>query len=190
MGRFSYSCLVPRRSENEGKCNASSDDVTRFIHVAEAGSSESFAKALSTEHEALVERIRELRLRADRLRGLAEQAERQASEEENYLRELEGLLGIAPQLRLESLNLRLRGQRLQEVAVEILSDKFGAGKPIHYREWYDLLRAAGHEVGGKDPLANFLAHVARAPEVESVSPRSGLYRLRVLRGEPARAKAA
>jgi hypothetical protein len=134
--------------------------------------------ALKEEHEALVRRIVDLRDRADRLRGMAEQAERTAEQEECYLREIEGLLGIAPQLQLESLNQRLRGQRLQDVAVEILSRDRDQGASIHYREWYELLRAAGYQVAGKDPVANFLAHVTRAPGVERVAPRTGLYRLR------------
>jgi hypothetical protein len=158
--------------------------------MSDPKSSESFAEALKVEYEALVSRIAETRERADRLRALTEQAERVASEEERYLRDLEGLLGIAPQLRIETLNLRLRGQRLLEVALKILTRERGAGVTIHYKEWYELLRAAGHEVSGKDPVGNFLAHIARAPEVERVSPRSGLYRLRAVSEDPDHANAA
>lgn len=140
------------------------------------GPSDSFAFALREEHAALVSRLTESRIRADRLRGLTERAERLVEEEERYLRELEGLLGIAPQLRIESLNTRLRGQRLLEVAIQVLHAR-ESDQPIHYREWYELLRAAGHEIAGKDPLGNFLAHIARAPQVERVAPRSGIYRL-------------
>lgn len=92
--------------------------------------------------------------------------------------EIEGLLGISPQLRIEDLNRRLRGQRLQEVAVEILNREVGPDRPVHYREWYDLVRAAGYGVAGKDPLATFLAQVSRAPTVESAGRRSGRYLLR------------
>jgi hypothetical protein len=158
--------------------------------VGDAVSSEAFAEALRNEYEALLALVTDARARADRLRALAEQAERLAGEQEGYLGELEGLLGIAPQLRIESLNLRLRGQRLQDVAVEILSRERGPGVVIHYKDWYELLRAAGHEVGGKDPVANFLAHIARAPGVERVSPRSGLYRLGGAREEADELRAA
>jgi hypothetical protein len=48
---------------------------------------------------------------------------------------------------------------------------------VHYREWYSLLRTAGYTVGGKDPVATFLASVSRAPHVESVGRRTGLYLL-------------
>jgi hypothetical protein len=167
-----------------------SESLTSLASVSQANSAKSFAQALQGEYEALLSRIAETRGRADRLRALAEQAERLAGEEERYLRELEGLLGIAPQLRIETLNVRLRGQRLLEVALEILSRERGAGVAIHYREWYELLRAAGHEVGGKDPVGNFLAHIARAPEVERILPRSGLYRLRAIEENVAQPRAA
>ena len=39
-----------------------------------------------------------------------------------------------------------------------------------------LLTAAGFRVAGRDPIATFLTQVGRANEVESVRPRSGLYR--------------
>jgi hypothetical protein len=57
----------------------------------------------------------------------------------------------------------------------------GSGRgetPIHYREWYDLLRAAGNHVMGKDPVATFLNQINRAPEVQALGGRSGLYVLR------------
>jgi hypothetical protein len=40
--------------------------------------------------------------------------------------------------------------------------------------------SAGHDVGGKDPLATFLAQVNRADGVESLGRRSGLYQLRAV----------
>jgi hypothetical protein len=139
-----------------------------------------FASALRQEHERLSGRVEELRERAERLRALADGAEEMATQEERYLREIEGLLGIAPQLRLETLSRRLRGQRLQEVAIEILDRHLGPGEAIHYREWYDLLVAAGHQITGKNPIATFLAQIGRADEIERVAPRSGLYRLRAV----------
>jgi hypothetical protein len=49
---------------------------------------------------------------------------------------------------------------------------------VHYREWFALLLETGLRVAGKDPLGSFLTQVSRAPAVERVRPRSGLYRLR------------
>jgi hypothetical protein len=62
--------------------------------------------------------------------------------------------------------------------VDILREKKGAGVAVHYRDWFALLVEAGLHVAGRDPLSTFLTQVSRAPQVESVRPRSGLYRLR------------
>jgi hypothetical protein len=136
-----------------------------------------FQDALKTEYESLARSIAAYRQRADRLRQLAEQAEEQASSDERALREVAELLGMAPQLRLEHLDRHLRGRRLQEVAVEVLTNNHPEGEPLHYREWYALLREAGYSVGGRDPLATFLAQVSRAPGVKRVGSRTGLYML-------------
>lgn len=87
------------------------------------------------------------------------------------------MLGLSAQLRIEDLSPRLRGQRLQEVALAVLKTDWGADRDIHYREWFDLVQAKGHRVGGKDPLATFLSQVNRAPGVEGLGRRSGRYRL-------------
>lgn len=130
------------------------------------------------EHSALVGRITDRRARIEQLRAVLEVLEHQETRDEEQLREIEGLLGISAQLRIEDLNRRLRGQRLQDVAVEILGREVGPDRPVHYREWYDLVRAAGYGIAGKDPLATFLAQVSRAPDVESAGRRSGRYILR------------
>ena len=94
------------------------------------------------------------------------------------LRNIDEMLGLAPQLTMDALTGDLRGRKLQEVAVELLRQRRGVGAVVHYREWFDLLAGVGVTVAGKDPLATFLTQIGRAPSVESVRPRSGLYRLR------------
>lgn len=135
-------------------------------------------QALREERRALRESICEARERADRHRALADALEARVARDEYVLVEIEELLELRPQLRIECLSRRLGGQRLREVAVEVLAGERGFGEPVHYRQWFALLRRAGHEVGGKDPLASFLAQVSRAPEVERLGERSGIYRLR------------
>ncbi len=76
---------------------------------------------------------------------------------------------------IEQFDERLRGARLQEIAVSVLADHHQPGEAVHYKQWYGLLRAAGFAVGGKDPLASFLAAVRRSPHVRPVGQRSGLY---------------
>jgi hypothetical protein len=142
------------------------------------------AKALVEECRDIAIRVRAGRERADRLRALAEHSEAQAARDERLLGELESALGLAGQLRLEDLDPRLGGQRLEQIAVELLRAQRQFGEAIHYREWFGLLRRAGYEVVGKDPLATFLTQVRRSESVEAVGGRSGLYRLRNNRRRP------
>ena len=135
------------------------------------------ADALLREYRELAQSVALQRERAERLRALADQATAHAEEQERSLRDLAELLGLDPQLRIEELDARLRGQQLQEIAVRVLSERRPAGEPIHYKQWYALLRQAGYSVGGKDPLATFLASVSRSRNVRSVGRRSGLYLL-------------
>jgi hypothetical protein len=133
---------------------------------------------VAREYLTLRARIAEARERADRLRRLADYVEERAAADEHILRELEGAMGMRAQLQIEQLDRTLRGRRLGEVAVAVLRRELQPGQPIHYREWFALLTAAGFAVSGKDPLASFLAQVSRTPEVEAVGDRSGRYRLR------------
>jgi hypothetical protein len=133
---------------------------------------------IAREYLTVRSRIGEARERADRLRRLADHVEERAAADEHILRELEGAMGMRAQLQIEQLDRTLRGRRLAEVAVAILRRERRPGQPIHYREWFALLTAAGFTASGKDPLASFLAQVSRTPEVEAVGDRSGRYRLR------------
>jgi hypothetical protein len=119
--------------------------------------------------------VSEQRDRAERLQNLADDARTQAESQESALRELGELVGIDPQLSLEQLDARLRGQRLQEIAVRVLSERHPEGEPIHYKQWYSLLREAGYSIGGKDPQATFLASISRSPHIRPIGRRSGLY---------------
>lgn len=132
------------------------------------------------EYRALRAEVDRRRKRCATLRQLLDHLEGQTARDEHALRELEAVMDISPQLRIEHLDKRLRGKRLQEVALEMLRDQAGPGVPIHYRAWYELVVSAGHAVGGKDPLATFLAQVHRSDEVESLGGRSGLYQLRAV----------
>ena len=68
----------------------------------------------------------------------------------------------------------LRGPDIREVAVKLLVDN--GREAMHYREWYELLERAGHEIAGKDPLAVFLTQISRSPAVRRGS-RAGIYEL-------------
>ena len=132
------------------------------------------------ECRAIAERVRAGRRHAEQLRALAEHAEAQANRDEQILAELEAVLGMAPQLRIEDLDRRLGGQRLEEIAIDLLRRERRFGESIHYREWFALIERAGHQIAGRDPHATFLAQLRRSEQVEPVGRRSGRYRLRAV----------
>jgi hypothetical protein len=132
---------------------------------------------LRAEFELMKQRVIQQREQVDRLRAVAERVEEQTGRDEHLLQELAAALGLSSQLSIDDLSQRLRGQRLQKVALEVLRLRWEIDQPIHYREWFDLVQEEGHRVGGKDPLATFLAQINRAPGVESLGGRSGRYRL-------------
>lgn len=142
--------------------------------------SEDFVSAAVRQRDTLQQQVQNLRLEAESLRAKAESLEAKAAVDERLLRELEDVLELAPQLRVDLQTDELRGQRLREVAIEILRRELSAGDSIHYREWFRLVRAAGHRVAGKDPVASFLTQVSRSDAVEPVGARSGRYRLRLV----------
>lgn len=142
--------------------------------------SDEFVSAAVRQRETLLGTVARRRAEAEALRLRAEVLEAQATADERLLRELEDVLELAPQLRVDLQTEELRGQRLREVAIEILRNELGAGESIHYREWFRLVRAAGHRVAGKNPMATFLTQVSRSDAVESVGGRSGRYRLRLV----------
>lgn len=129
------------------------------------------------EHDVMARRVNELRDQSLRLHAMAAQVDEQLEEASRTLRAVEELLGLSPQLSIDAFAGELRGKRLREVAVKVLLHTRGAGEVVHYREWYELVTAAGVRVAGKDPVATFLTQIGQAAEVESVRPRSGLYRL-------------
>jgi hypothetical protein len=133
---------------------------------------------VSRERELVVARLTSLREQSSRLHDLANRVDADVEETARMLRGMDEMLGLAPQLSLEAAHGELRGRRLQEIAVQVLRARKDPGSTIHYREWFKLLEAAGIRVAGKDPLSTFLTQIARSDAVESVRPRSGLYRLR------------
>jgi hypothetical protein len=146
--------------------------------VAVANLSDHAREVVEREREVIAARLAELRAQAERLHSVVADIDRNVHETACLLRQMDDLLGLTPQLSLDALQGELRGQRLREIAVDLLRQKKGVGSVVHYRDWYGLMLEAGLRVAGKDPLATFLTQIARAPAVESVRPRSGLYRLR------------
>jgi hypothetical protein len=138
-----------------------------------------FVRAAEQERRTLAQQVGGLREHAQELREQADEVDREAQRYERLLREVEDVLGIAVQMRLDLPQGELGGRRLREVAVDVLR-QHDLSEPVHYIEWYELVRAAGHRVSGKDPVATFLAQISRDPTVERVGRKSGRYRLRAV----------
>ncbi len=135
-------------------------------------------EVVASERAAVANRVEDLKRQSEALRQLVVGVEEQHGEAVRLLRRMDELLGSAPQLPLDVLGGELRGQRLREIAVSVLRRKRDVGQEIHYTEWLAMLEELGARVGGRNPKATFLTQIAQAPDVESVRPRSGLYRLR------------
>lgn len=146
--------------------------------MAVAAVSDRSRLALAREREVVAARLADLQEQSRRLRALADGIDREIEETSHVLRGLDELVGLAPPVPLDADDGELGGRRLRELAVELLRARKGSGAAVHYTEWYELLRETGARVAGKDPLATFLTQVSRSPDVESVRPRSGFYRLR------------
>jgi hypothetical protein len=130
------------------------------------------------ERAQVLSRAGGLREQSARLHALVEQVDGELAGTERLLRQMDEILGLAPQLAIDTQHDQLRGERLREIAVEVLREQRGDNAEIHYSDWLKLLEAQGLRVGGKDPAATLLTQLARSPYVESVRPRSGLYRLK------------
>lgn len=133
--------------------------------------------AAESERALVVERVDGLRAQAQRLRAAADATEEDLAAALRLLGQLDEILDLAPQMSMSQVDEVLRGQRLRQVAIQVLKRRRGQGATVHYREWYDLLVEDGHRVGGKDPVATFLTQLSRTPEVEPIGRRSGMYRL-------------
>jgi hypothetical protein len=145
--------------------------------MAVASISQHLSQQVRWERESVVARVQELREQSRRLHALTDQIDAELEESLRLQRGMDEMLGLAPQLSLDASDGELRGKRLREIAIEILRQSTFAEQTIHYRDWYQLVLAAGIRVAGKDPIATFLTQIARAEGVVSLGRRSGLYRL-------------
>lgn len=139
--------------------------------------SEGFRLTALAEREQLIARYEECRARHEEL---LYQAQEVALEAERYLktiRELGEVLEIEDQLSMTVLSDDLRGERLREIAADVLWRHHKVGDVVHYKDWLALVVSEGHRIGGKNSAATFLTQVSREKTVERVGRRTGLYRL-------------
>jgi hypothetical protein len=141
--------------------------------------SSDFIAAAAAERETLMARLDDIRERIGHFETLASKACDEAASLSASIRAIEEMVGLSPQIAMCELSEELRGERLREVALTVLTSQSPPGDPIHYRTWFEALVESGYRVSGKDPLATFLTQVSRIERVEKIGRRSGLYRLRV-----------
>ena len=132
---------------------------------------------IAREREEVLKRHGAIREQASRLEELLDAAHRELAQTVLLVRSMDEMLGISDQLPIDLLDTELRGRRLAEVAIQILKARRGPAAEIHYTDWFDLLRHEGAKIGGRDPLATFLAQISRALEIVSVKPCFGTYRV-------------
>lgn len=70
----------------------------------------------------------------------------------------------------------LRGAKIRETAVLLLASSANPTRPIHYQQWYQLLRDADYGVDARDPKAAFLTQITRSPVVRRTDA-PGVYAL-------------
>jgi hypothetical protein len=129
------------------------------------------------EREVVADRVASLQEQSNRLQEMLRSVEEDLAGAVRLAAQLDEMLGIAPQLSIADHDVLLRGQRLRSVAIQVLKRHRGVHATVHYRDWFELIVTEGHRVGGKDPLATFLAQLSRSPEVEKLGRRTGMYRL-------------
>jgi len=142
-----------------------------------------FLRALAAER-ADIERYREKLLETrQRVRAQLAEVEAALGEIDERAVLLERLAGPSPQQTSPARLHReaqpapvLRGPAIRHAAVRTLLDHPARPQALHYREWYDAVRAAGYEIAGKDPLAVFLTQLSRSPVVRK-GTQNGVYEL-------------
>jgi hypothetical protein len=140
--------------------------------------SQQFLASAQDEVNRLRDAAAQLRTRAQEFLEQGERLLAEAMSVDLRVRDLDELLGLAPQMSLYDEAAAIRGRQLRDVAVDLLLRQHGVRRPIHYRGWFDLLEAEGHRVSGRDPVATFLTEITREPTVRRVkgAPR-GTYEL-------------
>jgi hypothetical protein len=138
-------------------------------------------RAAAAERADLARHRERLLAERDRLRATLEGVEASLREIDDRDALLDRLAGpaVAPASAPASAaagGMPLRGPAIRRVAIEVLRARPDRPQALHYRDWFEALRAAGYAVAGKDPLAVFLTQLSRSPVVRR-GTQSGVYEL-------------
>ncbi len=111
--------------------------------------SEHVRETVEQEREVVAARLAALQDQSRRLHQLVAGIDADVEETARLLRSIDEMLGLAPQLSIDSTQGELRGRKVQEIAVDLLRQKRGVDTVIHYKEWFELLGEAGLNVAGR-----------------------------------------
>ena len=166
--------LIGQPGDEESKREAAANLISSEIRpVEQALDDNEVESALQEEYQRLTLSIAVSRERAETFEALVGRARSQIRKDEQTLAELGFRLGERPEIP----NVLLKGERILEVAISLIPDDVSVEKPIHYREWYRLIRNAGYYITGAQPLSNFLVQLSRSPKIQALGNRSGYYAL-------------
>jgi hypothetical protein len=104
--------------------------------------SNEFLAAATAERDRLAVRLTEAQRRLEHFEALAAEAREQREELNRSIRAIEEVSGLAPQLALSAVCAELRGERLREVALDVLRRLSATGDPVHYRTGLYKLKLA------------------------------------------------
>lgn len=135
-----------------------------------------FIQQAEEERTALLDHLKVLRDQADDLASKLRECEAEIEETAALVREVEDILGVSAQMRLEVPTYRIGGKALREAAVRVLISRSAEG-PVHYKKWLEWLEEDGYRVAGENPAATFLAQIVLDPRVERVGNKTGKYQL-------------
>ena len=94
--------------------------------------SSDFVLAAKAERDLLAARLAEVQERVDHFEALAAEAREEAKSLADSVRAIEEVAGLAPQLAICAISEELRGERLREVALEVLhaADRLGRSSAL------------------------------------------------------------
>src|SRR4051794_8357669 len=92
-----------------------------------------FLKAAQAERDLLAARLAEAHDRGEHFEALAADARDEVRSLSDSIRAIEEVAGLAPQLAICQISEELRGERLRDVALEVLQRLSASGDPVHYR---------------------------------------------------------
>src|SRR5947209_7180123 len=101
--------------------------------------SEDFVQAATEEREKLAALLAGAQEKIHHFEALTAEARDEAESLGRSIRDIEEMLGISSQIAICEIDAELRGERLREVALEVIRDRAGDGEAVHYRTWYEAL---------------------------------------------------